>query len=336
VRGVAAIAVALLSTACGAARPNNVHAEGLAYRSIVDPSSFVYVTNTPGGLSTTVELRSPATGRIVKMLATFGDAFTNNGLALSPDGRHVYVTLIGHRTLRIIRIDTADKLRSFIADGELPAVSPDGRLLAYGAGQFGSGRIAVRNLVSGATRSIDLTRLVGRSMDLFNGSVTWLSGGSDVVAIPVPVAVLTSHRPHAGRPISSCSAIQSRATCLVVVHVPPSGHPLSARIVVLRGMPKPFLGITGATARPRSLLLGESVTNRAIIARVTLAGASASVVRSLSLGPVLPVAFDLTGTHVLYLVGHSPPALWVAQIAPGRLVDPHPLIRNADLENAAW
>jgi uncharacterized protein (UPF0548 family) len=54
------------------------------------------------------------------------------------------------------------------------------------------------------------------------------------------------------------------------------------------------------------------------------------------LGSSLPVAIDRTGEHVLYLVGHSRPALWEATIADGRLTRVRQLIANANLGAAAW
>jgi hypothetical protein len=71
------------------------------------PPTFVAVA--PAGPSFTVEVRSSTAGTVTRRLATFGQLFTDNGLAVSPDGRSVYVTLIPRRrtrpfALRLIRI----------------------------------------------------------------------------------------------------------------------------------------------------------------------------------------------------------------------------------------
>jgi hypothetical protein len=298
----------------------------------------VYVTTPRHGLSSTVEPRSPATGRIVRTLATFGQSFTNNGLALSPTDSDVYVTLVGRRGLRIERIAVASRTRTFVADGEKPAVSPDGRLLAYAAGRFGSETLAVRDLASHRTRTIDLAGLLGRSRDLLDGVVTWLGDGSEIVVMPGPVAVAVagSARTTPSSQGRSCDAVSASATCLIVVRVTAGGRPVIARRVILAGGANAAAKLSGDVALPRSLLLAREMARRTTIDRVTLTGSGANVTRLLSLPPVLPVTVDPRGHHFLCLVGHSPPALWIAGISRGRLVHPHRLMPNAQLDDAAW
>jgi hypothetical protein len=290
-----------------------------------DPPSFVYV-----GVGSRVELRSAATGRLVKRLANYGSSFTNNGLAVSPDRADVYVTLIGHRGLRIERIPVAGGKRRFVAAGEQPAVSPDGRWLAYVAARHPrSQRLAVRDRTSGRTRTIRLGPLVGRSADLLNGTVTWLGDASHVVAIPGPVA----HAVVAGPPGVDGGACGS-ATCLIVVHVARRG--LTAHRILLPRVPDAAMKFSGEGARPRSLLLADISGPRTTVDRIALHGLRTHVVRLLSRRDVLPIAFSPSGARLLYLVGHSPPALWVARLARGRLAHAHRLIRDARLGEAAW
>lgn len=289
-----------------------------------DPRNFVYVTSGRHGLESKVELRSAETGRLVGRLATFGGAFTDNGLAVSPDGAAVYVTLIGSRSLRIERVAVADGKRTFVAAGEQPAVSPDGRHLAYVAARGrGEQALAVRDLSSGRTQTIELGSLVGRSADLLNGSVMWLAGGSDVVAIPGPVPQATAEPTGAGD--GACSS----ATCLIVVHV--RRHRLTAHRIVLSGSPD-VASFAPDGSRPRSLLRADATT----VERVTLRGSRAAIAPLATLPNVLPVAFSPSGAHLLYLVGHDPPALWAAGLVHGRLSHPHRLLVDARLDEAAW
>jgi hypothetical protein len=335
---IAALVLAGLVSACGATGHGSLGEQRSAYQTVVDPPTFVYITQTGRAVAWTVELRSPVTGQIVGVLARYGESLTSNGLALSPDARHVYITVIGRGTLRIERIDAADRARSFVADGEQPAVSPDGRLLAYATGPSGSDMLAIRDLSSGETRSVDLARVMGRSSELLDGAVTWLGDASEVVVMPapVPVAVALPAGVAAGGRSGSCSTVISPAVCLIVVHLSAGDDPLTARLVVAHGVPAGLVRISGAGALSRSLLLADALAKQTIIDQVQVGGPRPRVTRVAALAPVLPVAFDLAGTHLLYLVGHSPPALWVGQLAPGRLVDPHRLIANADLGSVAW
>jgi hypothetical protein len=298
-------------------------------RPVADPPNFVYVT---GGRHE-LELRSATTGRLVKRVASVGESFTSNGLAISPNGAAAYVTLIGRRSLVIERIAVADGKRSFIAAGEQPAVSPDGRRLAYIAdhGRRPKGRrpqvLAVRRLSSGRTLTLDIARLVGGSAELFNGTVAWLGDGSDVVAIPGPVVHEASGASAVGD--AACAS----ATCLIVVHV--GRRRLTAHRVLLPRAPDAVMKFATDGSRPHSLLLARGL-ERTTVERVALHGSRANVVPLATLPDDFPVALSPSGARLLYLVGHNPPALWVASLARGRVSHPRRLIADARLDEAAW
>ena len=128
-----------------------------------------FADSRPVGEHTVLEMRSAETGSVTVRLKSFGSSFTNNGLALSPNGQRLFFTLIPHTTQRVVNllieeISTITKTRKVIAHGELPAGSPDGRQLAYVTGTSARS-VAIRDLSTGRTRSIDLTRLVGNHAD---------------------------------------------------------------------------------------------------------------------------------------------------------------------------
>jgi hypothetical protein len=298
---------------------------------VTDPSSFVLVSTS--GLTSTVELRSASTGQLVQDVGTFGQSFTNNGLALSPDGRYVYVTFNAHQTLLLERIDVASGSRTLIADGEQPSLSPSGRLLAYATGPDGSETLVVRDLSSGVTRSVNLAKLLGPDTDLLNASITWLGDGSEIVIAPggVASAVTTTEPASPG----SCSAVASSATCLLVVGLT-AGNSLTANRLVLSDLGSFNITIGGDDSLPRSVLIAISETDGTAVDRVDLSSAGVSVVRLLSLPPVLPLAFDPGGTHLLYLDGHSPPALWVGEITQHGLKRRHLLLSDAHVGSLAW
>ncbi len=293
-------------------------------------SSFVYVTETNSGVH--VQLRSADDGHLMKALGRFGQSFTDNGVSVSPDRREVYVTLIGHTTLKIVRIDVATGRRAGIANGEQPAVSPDGKRLAFVSGRFGSDMVAVRDLRSGATRHIDVTALIGLKGQLLAGAVTWLDDGSDIVVVPQPVAVAVS-KPARG-PEAMCAGVPASAMCLIVVHVG-TGR-LAARRVIVSGVPGQAMTIAGDPGSPDDLLAAYSAKDRVIVDQVTLRGAGPRAQRLVSVAGSEPVAIDPHAGRLLYTVGHSPPALWVGALVPGHLVGRHRLIAGAQLGEAAW
>lgn len=328
---VAVIAVTVTSSsgrgALGSPSPHGVRlrpSSATGRLVAVDPRSFAYVTQP--GAGTRVELRSPTTGRVIKLVATFGQEFTNNGLALSNDGRELYVTLIGRRNLRIERIATSTGKRTFTAYGWEPAVSPNGRLLSYIQGRA---TIVVRNLLSGVAHSISVVRLLGRSEVLDEGDPgTWLGDGSEVVVMVSQMAIAVAGQ--AGR----AQADNHPSASLIFVHLGGNGRPMQANRVELSGTGDLFR-ISGDQTRPRSLLVA-SFGRRTLIDRVDLGGSHPHITHLLELPQVLPLAFDPAGHYILYVAGHPHPALWIAEIGRGKLTGPHELVRNAQLGEVSW
>jgi hypothetical protein len=64
------------------------------------------------------------------------------------------------------------------------------------------------------------------------------------------------------------------------------------------------------------LLATDTYGDKTRVERITQTGATSLV---LTIPNSLPLSFDPTGTHLLYLVGHNPPTLTEATIANGQL-----------------
>ncbi len=110
-----------------------------------------------------LELLNPTTGQVERSIEV-GDSGTG-GLAINSTGETAYITLAvgaGCDT-DIISVDLATGTERVVADNAAsPAVSPDGRDLAYVAVQAAvaycpPGNVEVTNLTDGATRSWNLT-----------------------------------------------------------------------------------------------------------------------------------------------------------------------------------
>jgi hypothetical protein len=313
---------------------------GVALTSASEPTTpATFVAVSPAAqvpIRNTVWIYSAKTGAPIRRLGTFGPAFTDNGLAVAPDASAVYVTLIpthaGRRFgLRLIRIDVATRRQTFVAEGEQPAVNTDGTQLAYGAAPRG---LADRDLATGATRTLTLTHQLGPAADLLDASVTWLANGSDVAIIPSPPArYVGSAQPSAARSLGSCRLSETHRV-IVFVHLPAQPAPLSAHCVAIPDIGQAQIGaVAGSPAQPDALLLAADNGSRTFIDRIDQTGAST---RIMTFKDTLPIAIDRSGTHLLYLLGHSPPALWEATIADGHLTDQHRLIANNRLGPVAW
>jgi hypothetical protein len=259
---------------------------------------------------------SSTTGAIVRRLASFSDkTFTNNGLAYAPDGSAVYFTLTPQRhvrrfSLRVMRLDVATGHQAFIADGAQPALSNDGTQLAYGASPRG---LAVRDLATGRTRTIELGQL-GTAANLLNATIGWLGDGSDIAIIPTPTAWDLVGRPPKLR---WCGTTQKRAV-IVFVHVPAPPAPMTADCVHLgRRALEGSIALGGDPGSPTTVLLAtDAQVDSTRVERIAESGATSLV---LTIPNSLPLSFDPSGTHLLYLVGHKPPTLTEATIANNHL-----------------
>jgi hypothetical protein len=299
----------------------------LALASVRKPLSTFVVVNTNMRLS----LYSSITGARLRTLASFSPSFTSNGLAYAPDGSAVYFTLIpSHRnralSLRLMRIDVTSGRRTFVADGEQPALSNNGKQLAYGAAAQG---LAIRNLGTGQTRTIALKQL-GRAADLSNASIHWLGDDSTVAIVPS-----TTPWDLVGKPprLSWCGTSQ-RNPVIVFVRVPAPPAPLTATCVRVKGGQLDSFAVLGEDPTSPTTLLAATPGHDGgtIVERVTEGG---NVTPMLTIPDSLAMSFDTSGTHLLYLAGHTPPLLTEATIDNGKLV-PVSWRDRLDLGSLAW
>ena len=276
------------------------------------------------GSGSDFQIKSSSTGTLVKDLGAV-PGWTNNGLALSPDGQDVYVVVNETSSLAIDRLSVANGAETFVADGEQPSISPDGHHLAFGTGPSGGQTLAVRDLTSGKDQSIDLRRLLGEQTDLLNASIAWLGDGSKIVVLPGGfVSNLMGGGTPRGSP-GSCSAVSVSDTCLIVVSVR-DGHPLTAKRVLLGGL-RPDIPLIGSSGSSDIVAIGFGGHHSNVYTADLTNGSSFT--RLFSLPSVLPLAFRARGTELFYLTGHSPTALWLARVTPDGLKDAKRL--NADI-----
>lgn len=289
----------------------------------VRPSLAVFVATPQGrGIHSSrwnMGLYSATTGVLVRRLATLSEpSFTNNGLAFASNRSAVYFTLIPQHArrrrfyLKLMRLDVRTRRESLVAHGAQPAVSPGDTQLAYAA--FPQG-LSVRDLATGQTRTVGLRAQLGRAAELMNATIAWLGDGSDVAIVPSPTAWdLVGHPPK----LSWCGTSQSHPV-IVFVHVPASAAPLTARCVRLAGPALAAAVVAASPASPTSLRVATASYPGPT--RVENINHDGHVTVLLRVRNSQPVAFDPTGTRLLYLVGHSPPRLWKATIAAGHLTD---------------
>jgi hypothetical protein len=305
-----------------------------------DPA-FVAVFGESGqGMSQAIRLISPRTGRLIKVLSHLG---TGNGFALSPDSRRLFVVGPTGKGIVIRQISVATGRVSYIADGAYPAVSPNSRYLAYATGSRAMSEVAVRNLRTGVTRVISLRRLIGRDSGLLNqGAITWLGDGTEVLAVPQPDGIAVSTGASGFKLRGTRCGLQDspRGLCVIAIKITPGGLTAQPFFVPWRWS-RYAMVISGDYSAQRSFLIARwGGRPSGAIDRVTLiaAGVAGRQVGRLP-GQALPGALAPDGDRILYILGHRPPALWLATIRNGHLIRRHLLITDNNhfgVDNEAW
>jgi hypothetical protein len=124
-----------------------------------------------------------------------------------------------------------------------------------------------------------------------------------------------------GRPpkLRWCGVSQAHAV-IVFVHVPAPPAPLTADCVHVAGR---SLGdaaaVVGSPADPTGVLVATDASGGGtLVEQIAEDGAVSPV---LTIPNSLPLSFDPSGTHLLYLAGHNPPTLTEATILNGQLVN---------------
>jgi hypothetical protein len=257
--------------------------------------------------------------------------FTDNGLAYAPDGSAVYFTLIPRRhtphfSLRLMRLDVASGRQAFVAAGAQPALSNDGKQLAYGA--FPQG-LAVRDLRTGQTRTVAL-KMLGKAADLGNALIHWLGDGSTIAILPSGTLWDLIGKP----PKQRWCGTSQRHPVVVFVHVPARPAPLTATCVHLSGAQVMGGNALGADpGSPHALLAAsDALGGGTDVEKITESG---QVTPVLTIPDSLALAFDPSGSHLLYLAGHKKPALTEATITNGQLI-PGSWRDHRDLGVLAW
>lgn len=192
--------------------------------------------------------------------------------------------------------------------------------------------LSVRDLATGRTRTIALARQLGAASDLLDSAVTWLADGTDVAVVASSPAIAIGIGPPPRSFGGSCGP-RGGGAAIVFVHVPPAPTPLSARCVrTPRLAPRPTV-LGSSRAAPRSLLFATDPRGRTMVERVGPTGGTSRVV---VFEDSLPMAIDRSGTRLLFLLGHSPPAFWEATIGRGHLTHRRRLLADSRLGPVAW
>lgn len=291
-----------------------------------DPPNFVLANDSGNDF----QVVSPETGKVIKDLGGI-PGYTNNGMALAPNGRDLYITVNRATSLAIQRINLVTSGETFVADGVEPSISPNGRFLAYGSGSTRSQQLTVRDLRSKVVRSIDLEALLGPETDLLNASITWV--GSQIVVLPGRVANDLMGGSQPTPPSGSCSAASTSSTCLIVVKTSRQNK-LYAKRIVVNGLSGGdiVIGSSGMS----NLVMVTFDGHSAVLYKTNLATGGRTATRLFARPSALPVAVDASGTSLFYLVGHGPVSLWVGEVSPHGLMDTRMLNTDVAVAGLAW
>jgi hypothetical protein len=277
-----------------------------------------------------LQIRSAVTGKLIGKLGERAGT-----ISLTPNAKYVYYE--GTATLDpfpINRIAVAGGKPVRVASGEDPAVSPNGKQLAYATGDGDA--VAIENLARHSTRRINLKALIGPGASFNNtpGIVTWLSDDR-LVAFPPADATLTARSASAATSSAStrtCSALyKHRRQCVIVIDLA-AAQP--AHLDVLPAS-RPMMNLVsaGAGPSPNSLLIGSLGT----IERFHFGPSGVKAAGTLSVPgqESLVEGFSPSGHEVLYLRNHGPVQLWVGTIG-ARITPTRELLANADLGTISW
>jgi hypothetical protein len=328
----AGVAVACVATGLWLAGNFVSHGHGpvATWSPVPDPPAFPMITVRLVQHNYTAELQliSPITGRVVRSLGATQQF--ESGLAMSPDLKSVY---LDDAQGEIWRISAVTGKATMVVGGVSPAVSPDGRYLAYLPQPVGT-RLAIRDLRTGVTRTIDLAPLTGAKAGLmFEGAqgVAWLGNGKQVVVLPEPDHFTGPAGPKANRcgqqdsPIGLCMiVVNANASKLTASRVyVPGVRPIRNQINVGIG------GISGDWASRTTLLISTRPASTPIplVYAVTIDGDRAIKRWTVALPrhiEQITVAPD--GDRILYLLNGRKVQLWIATVRNGRIVAHHRLL----------
>ena len=331
----AAVAVVLVLaglTLAGRSLPPRHHSAGTSESQSAARSAAEGLPDFAVLQSRALTLFSPVTGKAVWSVPAAGMA---GQFAVAPDSKTVYVTRSINGQPQISSISVRTGKVSFVADGLQPSVSPDSRYLAYVTGAQYS-RLAIRDLATGTTRSIDLTVRLGNSR-LLNGQLTWFANGTQVVILPRPDATSLANASGSSSASNACGQRHPRRSfCLLVVNTGGARLQANRIIVSYTGLNtadvlSQAVMISGLVLSPGTpagydqrmhtvILATTAVVRSPLYVMVTLVGdqpgAEGDVYLPVPrLATLAAIAPDAGG--VVYLMprtGHSRPSVWVAEV----------------------
>jgi hypothetical protein len=305
-----------------------------------EPSLLAVAGSSLSGSANVIKLISVRDGKVVRQFPQ-PVAYGGSGLAFSPDSASVFLAT---QEVRISAISAGSGKSVSLARGLYPAVSPDSKYLAYATGSAMT-RVAIRNLASGRTRSIDLAGQLGAgaSLQSLGSTITWLGDGTQLIAVPAPDAARLSLSPGGGAragPVNACGQQNSsRGLCVVVVDI---GRTLSAHQVFIRGTSAQddYLLLGGDLTASRAFFIAQAQASPDVVARVTI-GRGTAVARPVLRVPQHGVALAMApdGDQVIYQPRSSRSTLWAGTVRHGRVTRPHLLLvgtRRFAFYQVAW
>lgn len=324
----AAVAVALVITSSVSTHRHTVIVGGppTSIPSTSMPSTFVAATPDATGVPGSVDVLSSADGRVRVRLARTYTLYTENGLIRSPDGSTVYfdrLPPIGEGQVEISSVRAVGGPVTDIAAGIDPALSPDGRYLSYEPpSPSGGTAVAVRDLATGATTTIDLTALLeGYSIPVGTG-LAWL--GDNKLAVIADKNVGGASTCPGVVPCGTPAPAATELSRLVVIN-PEHTNPGSSAVTIDSPSGQNWRFVSSGPS-PNSVVIYSSEqhnaappTGKLTQIDLTTAGHPRRTLADMP-GELRPLSLNPSATQMLYQLGT---AVHTATIANGGLNDIH-------------
>jgi len=279
------------------------------------PATFIGATRGSGSAPDAISIVSTADGHVVRRIATAYADYADNGLLRDGSASVYFDRITSSGKVEIAVVSLAGGPVTDVVEGVDPALSTDGRYLAYLPAGL-TPAIGVLDLQTGGDRTISLTSEFAGYQFAWDRGLAWLDHDTKLAVLGYKDGVVA----HSCPATIACSGSPSAPSVsrLVVLALTSGSATLSS---VITSQPNERWTFLAAGNHGQDVVVFESGDNsRQPGSRFLEAAVGSNQWRTLAATPagIFPVSLDSTATHLLYMDGAS---LNAGTISDGSLID---------------